>query len=474
MPHFRIKMKDPYQLIPVDPEHVCIHGQVFLPAGYRLITLPRDIPVKPLNTHIADLHLANSHNVPKSLASIVQLFYGAASLYRARSTQFERYGYAAFSLTIIPFMLMSLLNLISHIFTPDFPACYLVRSPIMAEAEARGGLFDGMIGEVDMAALERDDVPASVPGFPVQFRSVDKAESLNTNGSVMAAARVDGAGSVRSTRSTNPQTPITPSTPAAHDFAETRNGNMTINGDTSGDTNGDTNGQTLRVRRSFVVALDPAIVAAETAEAERAKAAAAEAPQNGRRKSERLTPQTVFEALVDLPEAVVRAPQKSDSWLRNLFSGGRRGGSRSNTGFKSFDSWYSGSSRVARQPKIWLSSMGIPPLDEVAPVSFFRKKWSSGTLVGILMLIPYLIIYFTTKFEPKQSTAAQRGWTMAWLSAGQIVGIGMVGVWRDWRNLGRVGGWGALVMVAYAVPAVGGWVVVGQMLREFGVCDVIG
>ncbi|KAH8146888.1 uncharacterized protein LAJ45_08967 [Morchella importuna] len=61
-----------------------------------------------------------------ALIAILQILYGCFELYSARGKQLERFGYAAYSLSVIPYILMSLSNLISSLFTPQFPTFYFV------------------------------------------------------------------------------------------------------------------------------------------------------------------------------------------------------------------------------------------------------------------------------------------------------------------------------------------------------------
>ena len=71
------------------------------------------------------------------------------ALYRARGGQISCYGYAAFGLTVIPYLIMSLLNSFADAVTPSYPTCYLVRSEEMDEAERREGCyFDGVVGRL--------------------------------------------------------------------------------------------------------------------------------------------------------------------------------------------------------------------------------------------------------------------------------------------------------------------------------------
>lgn len=47
--------------------------------------------------------LSCSYNLVRVLASIIQLVFAVSTLYRTRGDQIERYGYAAFGLTVMPY-----------------------------------------------------------------------------------------------------------------------------------------------------------------------------------------------------------------------------------------------------------------------------------------------------------------------------------------------------------------------------------
>ena len=64
-----------------------------------------------------------------------------------RARKLDDYG--AYQLTLIPYALMSLVNVTSGILTPSYPAVYMIDSTVMEEARRRGGIFDGVIGQLD-------------------------------------------------------------------------------------------------------------------------------------------------------------------------------------------------------------------------------------------------------------------------------------------------------------------------------------
>jgi hypothetical protein len=126
------------------PGDAVIHGQYHLPDSYRLAFVPLDAAVE-LESPEGASHkaLSSSYNFPKILVSFVQATWAIITLYRARGDQIQQYGYAAFGLTVAPYALMSVMNIIGTFLNPEYPALFLVQTPLMIEAEfeSEGGFF---------------------------------------------------------------------------------------------------------------------------------------------------------------------------------------------------------------------------------------------------------------------------------------------------------------------------------------------
>lgn len=71
------------------------------------------------------------------MVAIFQLLYTSYTLYKARSDQLTRYGYADFGLTVTPYIIMSFLNLLGNLSTPEYPTLYLVGPAELEEARLR-------------------------------------------------------------------------------------------------------------------------------------------------------------------------------------------------------------------------------------------------------------------------------------------------------------------------------------------------
>lgn len=152
----------------VDHESTKIHGRCQLAEGYALSYVPGDMKV---NARIPSLsgnaitqsstqtRLACVHSFPRTLFSLAQAISGAYALYRARGSQIERYGYAAFGLTVIPYLVISIINFTGSLLSGEYETIFLVHSSIMDEMIARGGFSDGTVGSVDVATELHTDTP---------------------------------------------------------------------------------------------------------------------------------------------------------------------------------------------------------------------------------------------------------------------------------------------------------------------------
>jgi hypothetical protein len=134
-----------------------VHGVNKLPKEYKLAFVPRNAKVSNVESLPADqVEISSSYSWLKVIVAIFQSSYASYTLYQSRGDQIKRYGYAAFSLTVAPYAVMSMVNLLGALLTPDYPTLYLVRSDVMDEAEKKyGAKFDGVVGKI-VATTESD------------------------------------------------------------------------------------------------------------------------------------------------------------------------------------------------------------------------------------------------------------------------------------------------------------------------------
>jgi len=155
-----------------------------LAPGYSVIMLPPCTPVRNLLEDHAIDRINSQFDIMRGLVALVQAILAIQTLYQTRGDQLDRYGFAAFGLTVAPYAVMSLVNLLGALSRPEYDAVYLVGSPVMAEERRRKGLegyYDGVVGEVFEADTDRNDSFADNPiepgtqfvKSPVKFITID-------------------------------------------------------------------------------------------------------------------------------------------------------------------------------------------------------------------------------------------------------------------------------------------------------------
>lgn len=93
--------------------------------------------------------LSCNYSIVKVLVGLGQAIYAGLTLYKACGNQIEVYGYAAFSLTVSPYLVVSVVNLIGNLTRPKYSTIYLVNSSIIDEATRRPGCyFNGVVGRL--------------------------------------------------------------------------------------------------------------------------------------------------------------------------------------------------------------------------------------------------------------------------------------------------------------------------------------
>ena len=141
---------------------------------------------------------------------------------------------------------------------------------------------------------------------------------------------------------------------------------------------------------------------------------------------------------------------------------------------------FSGSLPVRLEKADPASSWMNPKLEEGQPNTWWRKiirlmfLFSLALPVFIFSLIPIIVVGALTEFEAgSNSTPVQRGFTMAWLAVGILVGILMPDFARTRHRLNSATLDTILTIALYSPASIGGMVVVGQMVRDYGICTLI-
>jgi hypothetical protein len=135
-----------------------IYGSQRIPKGYQLFHALSDRGHDAMFEYLEHggetTTLSKSKSWVRMGAGIAQLIFSCVTLYNARSTQIDKYGYAAFGLYVFPFIFMSIVNIVCIGFIGDYSTLYVIRTPVLLEAERRGGIFDGSVGIVEKEILE--------------------------------------------------------------------------------------------------------------------------------------------------------------------------------------------------------------------------------------------------------------------------------------------------------------------------------
>ena len=148
----------------VDLNTVKLQGYCKLAPGFGVAYVPSDIKVYPrqepngnhrpfyrFNPFDAtnETKIASTHDVPRILFSLVQTISGGYAIYKARGSQIDHYGFAAFGLTVVPYMVVSVINFLGSLLTSEYETIYMVHSSTMDEMIARGGHIDGAVGSLE-------------------------------------------------------------------------------------------------------------------------------------------------------------------------------------------------------------------------------------------------------------------------------------------------------------------------------------
>ena len=137
-----------------------------------------------------EIMLCRSTEAASAVVAIAQVIFSSITIYRARGEQIEKYGYAAYGLSVYPYALMSVANLIKLAVCGRYPYAYVLRTATLVEAERNGGVFEGAVGnlrenhgEDDKVANDsQDDDPMAVFSDPPSWLKYVSFPSLRPLG----------------------------------------------------------------------------------------------------------------------------------------------------------------------------------------------------------------------------------------------------------------------------------------------------
>ena len=121
----------------------------------------------------AKLKIAQSSSLLRVLLAILQIAYASYTLARNTGDEIERNGYASFNLTVIPYIIMSFVNLVGNLATPSYPCVYIIATSTMYEAQQRGNIISGHIGFIPDEHLKTVEESEVLRVMPVNCHNAD-------------------------------------------------------------------------------------------------------------------------------------------------------------------------------------------------------------------------------------------------------------------------------------------------------------
>ena len=178
-----------------------VDGLIEKSEQYELMFVPDEAAVVPASLKTGTEYAATmsaSYGFAKALVAVFQTIYSSITLYRARADQISDYGYAAFGLTVAPYAVMSIVNLIGNMLTPDYAALHLVRSHDLEEAVRRGKQMDATVGKLKTGSFDVktwigtfQDVNDASNNYIMNFERVQASGTGAKENSFRASIRID-------------------------------------------------------------------------------------------------------------------------------------------------------------------------------------------------------------------------------------------------------------------------------------------
>jgi uncharacterized membrane protein len=423
-----------------------IHGYYNVPPGYGLRRVPWDAKFIGLDRGEPSgraARLSYNYSLVKIMVSLGQAIYTIFTLYQARGDQIAQFGYAAFGLTVAPYAVVSILNLLGSLLCPEFPVIYMVESSIMEEARRRGDeyIFEGTVGKVDEEMIQMNP---QVPPPEAAERQRWVLEPV--------AVSVD------------------------------RSGRQQVSSET-------------QVELSYIIIENAKLPDTAVEEGlscgEKVTDVTGHAPHNQTKNQTRMeirtpaegnhsTSPTNFKKIVQVnteePESTTTHPSSSSDHLSEIHllvplsnPIKREGRNRQIADYKIYLADDTPTSKTSERR--WKIATYKNEADSI----WSRTVWYSY----LAALIPVMINGALSRFRKGHSTHAQRGWTMAWLSFGAFGTVfASLFTTRGMRTEKdrsvslrlRFANQRPFFILTYVAPAIGGLVVVGQMLRSYGTC----
>lgn len=376
-----------------------IHGSSKLPHGYDFAYVSRDLDFEDDHESKSLVKISSSYNLVGALIALGQALYASFTLYQTRGDQITQYGYAAFGLTVTPFVVMSIINLLGNVLAPNYSALYMVDSSVMAEARRRDGCsITGVVGKLREGSTSelasQDERNNWISGL-ISFDQMNSNDQLHAHFRVAVGSTFEIPSLEAALLPTGDQNDIDLSLPPK--------GQLRVNEQE----------QTVSVLKNTHSNL-------------------AHDDHGGHQ--------------------ILCIPSCPQIQLR------------------------SGSSEQTARYTI-MKTEGPPADLKISGGSSDDTGRAGGAFFfGVLVsIVTIAIIGGLSHFQPASSTASQRAWTMTWLSSSIILGLGAAAssiptALENMKTEDSLLKRTLFFVVLGSVPAIGGLVVVGQMILQYGTC----
>jgi hypothetical protein len=129
--------------------------------GYIVMELPKnfaeDIIMSDADSwkNKEGICFAKSSSAAQLVLAIVQIVYASYAIALDSGDEFQRYGYTSFSITVVPYIVMSFVNLLGNLVTPAYTNIYLIQTSALEEARSRNNNIQGTFGKITDRALSK-------------------------------------------------------------------------------------------------------------------------------------------------------------------------------------------------------------------------------------------------------------------------------------------------------------------------------
>jgi hypothetical protein len=407
-----------------------VQGVQHLPQGYTLAILPTFAKVMSTFPDTEEaVTVSSTWNAAKILITIIQTFYASFTLYEAtKGQQTDQYGYAGFGFTVIPYVVMSIVNLFGSLVTPDYPAMFLVWSAELKEAQDRGGKFDVIVGTV--VPNVADEVDNGTPEARIAVFSRQRGLEQEVEGTVYCNVREPASILITQPSATNQKEPTTEEVLALTEFEQV---DMNIGEEVDHGT-----ASNISQISTFVVELGNTC---------------------------------------RLRRRVGIRRQKLQNYEAGFGSSMRRAIIEDDKMEAIFDK---------KLPRDVIAVPSCTPFEVIPKGQWNNKIFGMLYAISVWSMcgIPFAVIGSLTHFKQGHSTVVQRVFTMGWLAVDILLGNFSVGGKRfasglhssydterkfqtsDWEHFG--------IAICWVLPvAVGGFSVVGVMIRDYDFCSAV-